>query len=69
VVNITPDSPVDKAGIKRGDIILEFDNKRVDRVEELQSILLERRPGDKAGLTILRGLKKGLLEVILERVP
>ncbi|MDH5374993.1 MAG: trypsin-like peptidase domain-containing protein [Candidatus Bathyarchaeota archaeon] len=69
VVNIAPDSPVDKAGIKRGDIILEFDNKRVDRVEELQSILLERRPGDKAGLTILRGLKKGLLEVILERVP
>ena len=68
-VNIAPDSPADKAGIKRGDIILEFDNKRVDRVEELQSILLERKPGDKAGLTILRGLKKGLLEVILERVP
>lgn len=69
VVNIAPDSPADKAGIRRGDIILEFDNKRIDRVEELQSILLERKPGDKAGLTILRGLKKGLLEVILERVP
>lgn len=59
VVDIAPDSPVDKAGIRRGDIILEFDNKRVDRVEELQSILLERKPGEKAELPILRGLKKG----------
>ncbi len=69
VVDIAPDSPVDKAGIRRGDIILEFDNKMVDRVEELQSILLQRKPGDKAELTILRGLKKGRLELILERVP
>jgi serine protease Do len=69
VVAIAPDSPVDKAGIRRGDIILEFDNKRIDRVEELQSILLERKPGDRAELTILRGSKKGQLEVILERIP
>jgi serine protease Do len=69
VVAIAPDSPVDKAGIRRGDIILEFDNKRIDCVEELQSILLERKPGDRAELTILRGSKKGQLEVILERIP
>lgn len=69
VVNIASESPADKAGIREGDIILEFDNKRVDRVEELQSILQERKPGDKAELTILRGIKKGQLEVILERAP
>lgn len=69
VVNTAPDSPAYKAGIRRGDIILEFDNKTISRVEELQSILIERKPGDKAELTIQRGLKKGLLEVILERAP
>jgi len=69
VVNIAPDSPVDKAGIRRGDIILEFDNKKISRVEDLQSVLLERNPGDRAELTILRGLKTGRLELILERVP
>jgi serine protease Do len=69
VVNIAPDSPVDKAGIRQGDIVLEFDNKKVDRVEDLQSVLLERKPGDRAELTILRGLKTGRLELILERVP
>jgi len=69
VVNIAPDSPVDKAGIRQGDIVLEFDNKKVDSVEDLQSVLLERKPGDRAELTILRGLKTGRLELILERVP
>lgn len=69
VVNIASDSPADKAGMRRGDIILEFDNKSVDRIEELQSILQERKPGAKAELTILRDLRKGRLEVILERMP
>ncbi len=69
VVNIAPDSPVDKAEIRQGDIVLESDNKKVDRVEDLQSVLLKRKPGDRAELTILRGLKTGRLELILERVP
>ena len=69
VVNIASDSPVDKAGIRQGDIVLEFDNKKIDSVEELQSVLLERKSGDRAELTILRGLKTGRLELILERVP
>jgi len=69
VANLERDSPADKAGIERGDIILEFDNERVDRVEDLQSILQQRKPGYKAGLTIVRGLRKGRLEVTLERMP
>jgi serine protease Do len=69
VANISSNSPADKAGMRRGDIIVEFDSKDVNRVEELQNILLERRPGDKAELTILRGLRRGRLEVILERLP
>lgn len=69
VVDVASDSPADKAGISRGDIILEFDNQRVDRIEELQTILLERKPDEKTELTVLRGRKKGRLEVVLERMP
>jgi len=69
VANLEPDSPADKAGIERGDIILEFDNERVDRIEDLQSILQKRKPGYRAELTVVRGLKKGRLEVTLERMP
>jgi len=69
VANIESESPADKAGVTRGDIILEFDGKRLDRVEDLQSILTERRPGDRAELTVLRGTRKGRLELTLERMP
>ncbi|MFB0543383.1 MAG: S1C family serine protease [Candidatus Bathyarchaeia archaeon] len=68
VVDVAPDSPADKAGVRRGDIILEFDNKGINRVEELQRILLQRRPGDRVRVFILRGSRKGLLEVTLERM-
>jgi serine protease Do len=69
VANIEPGSPASKAGISQGDIILEFDNGKVDRVEDLQGFLMERKPGDKAELTVQRGLRKGRLEVTLERMP
>ncbi|MCW4020511.1 MAG: trypsin-like peptidase domain-containing protein [Candidatus Bathyarchaeota archaeon] len=69
VAGVESDSPADKAGIEQGDIILEFDDRRVNRVEDLQSILREREPGDRAGLTVLRGSRKGRLEAVLERTP
>lgn len=69
VVNVVSNSPADKARLRRGDIILEFDNKGITRIEELQNILSERKPGERAELTIQRGLRKGRSEVILERTP
>ena len=69
IANIESDSPADKAGIKHGDIILEFNNQPINNVEDLQNMLKERNPGDKAELTVLRGLRKGRLQVTLERLP
>ena len=69
VAGVESNSPADKAGMRRDDIILEFDTRRVDRVEDLQSILARRKPGDRAELAVLRGSRKGKLSVVLERVP
>jgi len=69
IANVEPDSPAGRSGIGRGDIILEFDNKRVDSIEDLQGILQGKKPSDRAELTIVRGLKRGRLEVVLERMP
>ncbi|MEM1555877.1 MAG: trypsin-like peptidase domain-containing protein [Candidatus Bathyarchaeia archaeon] len=69
VVNVVPGSPADKAGIARGDIILEFDGKRVDRIEDLQKILLEKRHGYECEAIIVRGMRKYRVRVILEREP
>jgi len=69
VVRVTPDGPADKAGIKRGDIIIEFDNKRIDRIEDLQGILAEKRHGCRCEAVILRGLRKLNVRVLLEKAP
>lgn len=69
VVDVVSDSPADKGGVRKADIILQFDNVEVARVEDLQGILQERKAGDRAGLTILRGSRKGQLQVVLERTP
>ena len=69
IANIAPSSPAGKAGIRERDIILEFDDKRVDHIEELQGILQQRKPGDRVGLTVQRGSRKGRLEVVLETLP
>ncbi|MEM0010157.1 MAG: trypsin-like peptidase domain-containing protein [Candidatus Bathyarchaeia archaeon] len=69
VVNVVSGSPADKAGIVRGDIILEFDGKRVDRIEDLQKILLEKRHGYECEAIIVRGMRKYRVRVILEREP
>jgi len=69
VVDVVSGSPADKGGVRKEDIILQFDNVEVGRVEDLQGILEKRRAGDRAGLAILRGSRKGQLQVVLERTP
>jgi len=69
VVDLVSGSPADKGGVRKGDIILEFDDVEVARVEDLQSILEKRRSGDRARLTIMRGSRRGQLQVVLERTP
>ncbi|MEM2875603.1 MAG: trypsin-like peptidase domain-containing protein [Candidatus Bathyarchaeia archaeon] len=69
IAGVEPGSPADKAGIRRGDIILELDGRGVDRIEDLRLVLRERRPGDTVTVSILRGFRKETLEVVLERMP
>jgi len=69
VAGVESDSPSNKAGMKKDDIILGMDGKRIGSIEELQEILLEKQPGEKAELTILRDSRQARLEVILERMP
>lgn len=69
VARVTPGSPAHKSGIEQGDIILEFDGKRVDGIEDLQRILSEKKPGYTCEAIILRGLGKFKTKVVLEREP
>ena len=47
IYQVTPRSPADKAGLKKGDIIIKADGKDVTRPRDLQRILRGKKPGQK----------------------
>jgi serine protease Do len=51
---VIPDSPADKAGLREGDIILEFNNEKITIDNSLVKIILKYDPGDTIKLKILR---------------
>jgi len=65
VARVEPGGPAYRAGIERGDIILEFDGKRVDRIEDLQKILSEKKHGCECETIIVRDLRKFKVKVTL----
>ena len=47
VASVSENSPADKAGIKAGDIILEFDGKKVDTMRTLPKLVAQTEVGKK----------------------
>jgi len=54
VNDVSPGGPADRAGIRRGDVILEFEGTEVKDADHLQSLVAGRDPGSPATLRIHR---------------
>jgi len=59
-------SPAGKAGFKAGDVLIEFDGKKIDNLYDFTYALRAHKPGDKVMVTVLRGNEKVTHEVTLE---
>ncbi len=57
-------SPAEKGGIKRGDVLVEFDGKKVINYRELQNIVAQTPVNKKVKVKIIREGKEKYLEVI-----
>ena len=66
VVQVQPGTSADVAGIKQGDVILEFDGQRISTMEELKELLLDRKVGDQVKVKVVRGSQKLTLDVKLQ---
>jgi predicted metalloprotease with PDZ domain len=55
VESVTPGGPADKAGMKAGDTITEFDGERVRSVVQFSRLVQETTPGHSVAVAILRG--------------
>ena len=54
IAGVEPGSPADKAGLKRGDVILKYDGKAVDSAIELPRLVASSKPGTDASLEVWR---------------
>ncbi|MGH9722195.1 MAG: PDZ domain-containing protein, partial [Bryobacteraceae bacterium] len=55
VKSVEDDSPAAKAGIKEGDVVLEYNGQRVDGTEQFMRLVRETPAGRQAKVTVWRG--------------
>ncbi len=65
VVGVQEFSPAEKAGLKIGDLIVEFGGKRVKTLEELNQVKSQYNDGDSVPVEIIRDGKKVNLNLTL----
>ena len=68
VASVSENSPADRAGVKAGDIILEFDGKEVDTMRKLPKLVAQTKVGKKVILKIWRNQKLISKRVLLGRL-
>ncbi len=69
VSDVFKGSPAAKAGIIRGDIIIEFDGREVKDVSSLRNLVSQSKAGNNVGLKILRAGKELTVQVSIVELP
>jgi hypothetical protein len=64
--DIRDGSPAAKVGFKAGDVLVEFDGKKIENLYDFTYALRAHKPGDKVKVTVLRNGEKMTREVTLE---
>ena len=68
VASVAENSPSEKAGIKAGDIILEFNEVKINQMKELPAIVAKTQVGKKVRVKIWRNKKAIIKNVTLGRL-
>lgn len=69
VGDVVEEGPAEKAGIQRGDVIIEFDGKEVTDPSSLRNSVAGTPPGKKVTLKILRDGKIQKVDVTIAELP
>lgn len=69
VSDLAPDSPAEKAGIIRGDVIVEYDGQKVNDVSDLTNMAAVTPPGTEVSVKVIQDGKTKNMKVKLEKFP
>ncbi len=67
IADVIKDTPAEKAGLKSGDIILEFDGRTVREANDLSRIVASTYPDKKVKVRIFREGKEQLIDATVEQ--
>jgi serine protease Do len=69
VSDVTPGSPAEKAGLTRGDIIVEYEGKKIEDVTDLTTMAAVTEPGTQVSMKVIHDGKEKDIEVKLTEFP
>ncbi len=69
VGDVTPGGPASKAGIRKGDVILEMDGEKIPDSNELRLRISQKSPGSSARLKLFRDGREMTVTVTLGELP
>jgi serine protease Do len=69
IADVVKDSPADKAGLVSGDVLTEFDGKKVDAPQDLQKIVAVTTPGKGVPVKLWRDKGEKTLEIKIGETP
>jgi len=69
ITQVMPDSPAESAEMASGDIIIGFDDKAINSVDNLVTEIRKKKIGEKARVLLLRDGEKWIADVTLKETP
>ena len=69
VGDVVEESPAEKAGIQRGDIITAYEGKKIDEPYQLRNMVANTSPGKEVELTIVRENTTKTIKVTISEQP
>jgi serine protease Do len=69
VTEVSEGSPAAEAGVKQGDLIVEYNGKPVPRSSEFPQVIADTAPGQKAALKLIRDKREMTVTVKIGELP
>jgi serine protease Do len=69
ISDVVPDSPASKSGLRSGDVLLEFNGKKVDAPADLQRAVGLSSPNQDAKVKVLRDQAERTIEIKIGEAP